>query len=409
MNTVDNDCICSAPYTAAPRKAKKLKASCDFCAMSKVKCDRGQPQCLRCIRNDVVCHYSESRRIGKARRIYGATGPGSKQVSASTQETWNHQSVDERPSATHDSSESPEYSMSVDEFDEDAMMFGREADLTSNIPTSPSRRDIMKQRGKDMVRQETSLDDMAFLTSQFPDFMQGICLDQVPRMTEMEQNPQNNHKFFPLPDLTSAGDFTLCRDTDSIHNAKRDCMELACTTIKTLHMPAENCSLSNDDAKNAEISRSIDSTLKTNRWARETMMQILACPCACNWNLLFLLVLIARQLIGTYSALLKQQLSTPTPSLSASSMKDSVASSGETRSSVFDVTMTIGGYVLDGEARIKAITQVIRSQIEDTEELIDALGSRSAESVAEEPVAMCWVGLVDSLRLCREKALQSAA
>ncbi|GES66781.1 transcription factor aflr [Aspergillus terreus] len=60
-------------------KATKLKASCDFCALSKIKCDRGQPQCQRCTKNGIMCHYSETRRIGKARQIYAAshTRPGS--------------------------------------------------------------------------------------------------------------------------------------------------------------------------------------------------------------------------------------------------------------------------------------------------------------------------------------------
>jgi hypothetical protein len=70
--------------------------------------------------------------------------------------------------------------------------------------------------------------------------------------------------------------------------------------------------------------------------------------------------------------------------------------------------MTIGGYVLDGESKMKVIAQVIRSQIDDMGELIDSLASRSAESITEEPAALCWAGLIESLQLCRERALQAA-
>jgi hypothetical protein len=73
--------------------------------------------------------------------------------------------------------------------------------------------------------------------------------------------------------------------------------------------------------------------------------------------------------------------------------------------------MTIGGYVLDGESKMKVIAQVIRSQIDDTAELIDSLASRSAEieKTVEEPAALCWAGLIESLQLCRERALRSCA
>jgi hypothetical protein len=358
-----------------------------------------------------VCHYSESRRIGKARRIFGATGPGSKQSNFPTQETWSQQAGQKGRTMTHDSSESPDYSISVDEFDEDAMMFIHEADLTSNISTMPTHLDLMRQRERSVNRQNTSLDDMNFLTSQFPDFMQEICEGQAPQTMEIGENNHinSNSQLLLSPDFSSAGEPRVCNGVGTTYKTSRDCMELACMTIKSLHMPSEPCALSKDDAKNADIFRSIDSTLKTSRSARETVGQILACPCACSWNLLYLLVLITRQIIGTYSSLLEQQFSTPTPSLSSSSSaQESAASSTETRSNVFDITMTIGGYVLDGESKMKVIAQVIRSQIDDMGELIDSLASRSAESITEEPAALCWAGLIESLQLCRERALQAA-
>ncbi|RGP80703.1 transcription factor aflr [Fusarium longipes] len=414
MASANNNRTSSTPRQAMPRKPQKplkLKASCDFCAMSKVKCDRGQPQCLRCIRNEVVCHYSESRRIGKARRIFGTTGSGSKQHSISTQEPWSQQSV-QQGHMMHDTTESPDYPISVDEFDEETMVFMHESNMTSDISTMPSYLDLMKESDRSPNRQNASLDDMDFLTSQFPEFMQGIFEGQALQTMENEGTIHvNPNSQLPLsPSCPPEGHPRVCNGAGTTYKSKKDCMELACMTIKTLHMPAEPCVLSNDDAKNADIFRSIDSTLKASRSARETVGQILACPCACSWNLLYLLVLITRQLIGTYSSLLEHQLSTPTSSLSsASSTKELVTSSTEARSKVFDITMTIGGYVLDGESKMKVITQVIRSQLDDMGGLINSLASRSAETTIEEPAALCWKGLIDSLQRCRERALESAA
>ncbi|KAK4122074.1 hypothetical protein N657DRAFT_647605 [Parathielavia appendiculata] len=50
------------------RKQPKLRASCDRCGASKLKCDRGQPECERCISHGVPCFYGLSRKMGKPRR-----------------------------------------------------------------------------------------------------------------------------------------------------------------------------------------------------------------------------------------------------------------------------------------------------------------------------------------------------
>ena len=43
----------------------KLRASCDVCSKSKVKCDKERPTCRRCINSSTICHYSPSLRIAK--------------------------------------------------------------------------------------------------------------------------------------------------------------------------------------------------------------------------------------------------------------------------------------------------------------------------------------------------------
>lgn len=46
----------------------KLPSSCDSCGASKVKCDRGQPECGRCISHGLPCTYGISRKTGKPPR-----------------------------------------------------------------------------------------------------------------------------------------------------------------------------------------------------------------------------------------------------------------------------------------------------------------------------------------------------
>ena len=46
----------------------RLRSSCDGCGIAKLKCDRGQTQCGRCLRLGQVCVYGVSRKMGKSPR-----------------------------------------------------------------------------------------------------------------------------------------------------------------------------------------------------------------------------------------------------------------------------------------------------------------------------------------------------
>ncbi|CAI6316817.1 unnamed protein product [Periconia digitata] len=48
--------------------AKKLRSSCDACGFAKTKCDRGHPQCTRCVSLSLTCIYGPSRQVGKRPR-----------------------------------------------------------------------------------------------------------------------------------------------------------------------------------------------------------------------------------------------------------------------------------------------------------------------------------------------------
>ena len=52
----------------APRQPK-IRASCDRCGASKLKCDRVRPQCGRCIPLGLDCVYGVSRKMGKPARV----------------------------------------------------------------------------------------------------------------------------------------------------------------------------------------------------------------------------------------------------------------------------------------------------------------------------------------------------
>ncbi|OCK73541.1 hypothetical protein K432DRAFT_364753 [Lepidopterella palustris CBS 459.81] len=55
---------------APPRipQQPKLRSSCDECGAAKLKCDRGQPNCGRCLSLGLLCVYGVSRKMGKRSR-----------------------------------------------------------------------------------------------------------------------------------------------------------------------------------------------------------------------------------------------------------------------------------------------------------------------------------------------------
>ena len=57
-----------ATSTSPQLEPRKLRASCDNCYLSKVKCAKERPTCSRCSNHDVPCKYSPSQRVGKPKK-----------------------------------------------------------------------------------------------------------------------------------------------------------------------------------------------------------------------------------------------------------------------------------------------------------------------------------------------------
>ena len=55
---------------AAPQtlRQRKLRSSCDRCGAAKLRCDRSQPECTRCLSVGITCVYGVSRKAGKPPR-----------------------------------------------------------------------------------------------------------------------------------------------------------------------------------------------------------------------------------------------------------------------------------------------------------------------------------------------------
>jgi hypothetical protein len=93
----------SITSASTPWKPRNLKLSCDFCTLSKLKCDRNRPQCQRCNQNELKCQYSRSRRVSKARQSYtdpgqaGYSGEDNTPLNQRNQQSSNESSSERQP------------------------------------------------------------------------------------------------------------------------------------------------------------------------------------------------------------------------------------------------------------------------------------------------------------------------
>ena len=53
----------------------KRRQTCDACQAVKTRCSRSRPTCARCVAQNIPCHYSVSRRIGRPRRLAPPPSP----------------------------------------------------------------------------------------------------------------------------------------------------------------------------------------------------------------------------------------------------------------------------------------------------------------------------------------------
>lgn len=430
--------------SAATATGIKLKASCDFCALSKVKCDRGQPHCSRCINNGIVCHYSEARRIGKARRLYAASRPPlpppspSPLLSASGQV--NHLSrvrsaSSHSHSSSHDGSGSQDYfsfySMPLKRFDEIPMELTHEADFlsqaltpTSNASNSTSMANACSSSNYPSHSHQNCFDAstaIAFASSESPRFLQNLPQPVDPEQQRGVEDLQHN---LDLGEMLAGFSYPVARQPKSSTNATTgNCMKKAFTVLENLNAPTASCSMAeyanpnrNREKSNIKPRRGLDASLKNNRIAIDTVLKILQCPCSHDVGTLFLLVFIAHQVIESYHTLsMQQQRSARSSKKEGSSSSsttdlDTKTSPNEDSLAVEDsshVLMAIGGYILDGDARAKVIVQVLRFELQKLDKLLDTFSARCAQgTTTNTPPGTALGGYIESLKACWHSALQ---
>ncbi|KAJ9503795.1 hypothetical protein H2202_000934 [Exophiala xenobiotica] len=242
----------------------KLRSSCDGCGTAKVKCDRGQPGCARCVALGLTCVYGRSRKFGKpARKRPGAWFDANTSLSCGKRTTWTTESSDnhitmgfERPQTTG-ISEPAQLNFSD--------MLTDILPMPSGIDTTTMNIDGQNQAGSALFL-PLSFDEWP----QLDTFGTGPEIPYVPKPSAPDV--QLSTSVFQPP--VSFNTTSTSSNSHKSHSCPRESYEILADLIcpsPSLHAPAANAN---------PVSAQFDHVLHFNRNAIDRLSRLLKCPCA---------------------------------------------------------------------------------------------------------------------------------
>lgn len=416
-----------------PRRPPKLRSSCDACGAAKVRCDKTQPRCGRCVAGGLNCVYGLSRKFGKAPRkkppvdtnVPGETIPRPLAQNAQQQQQQHQQqsSLSCCPDYRHLSGATrpvkyePQSAVSSNNYGlEDSLMamtsyaghdmFLRSPDTMDSFGDHFSFPDTTHNPtlGSD-PRQHGTVDPLELTftsSSDFQSFAEWIHPDDLMHTPESQTHdgadPASSmpmhHSSASISSLESHSTHGL-PDTSLLQTDSHSCHKLAYATL-------EGLSFRNDSLANGEhLTQTMDKVLNRNKQAVNSMHQLLQCPCSKSPHLAMLYASITSKILMWYqlaagctkpttswdyfSSLGNQ----PTPPLSASSspsMTFVTPTSPVAAQNNFVVTpmqFSVGAFSVDDESAQEALRkQLLLSELKKAGNLIDLLSIQGRDELA---------------------------
>ncbi|TPX16047.1 uncharacterized protein E0L32_000381 [Thyridium curvatum] len=461
-----------AAKTQQPKPAK-YKDSCDNCAQSKVKCNRAKPECQRCIRNGIECHYSLARR-GKARLLYPEKSAGStKQSSSSSLLT---------PPGPSTPDQQDHHLSSTHLYETDTLgLAAEQCELAADLPalaemhppvitsasccedvgihmsTPGSMSSACGSAGRlawcnpeltlypgqqGVIPNDTSINQtgepvspghhvpatalpLHWTNFQFPADIQsaagsnGTTLQFIdPMLTPSSMTATlfggvSTAKHHP-PEIPYQATTSLSLEAPQhVCQGYQSCASLAMSTYESLQVPkAPSCAPIRNAAPDymagrvplSAARRSTDVVLRASRAAMENVATILKCPCGgastdnSTSSLSILLLLVCSSVVDAFQRIpiirenmssgyegddleLDQQHQNQDVDVGQLMSEETPQScTSEMGGMDVDVPIAIGGYVLDGHAKRKAISSVLLSQLYEVGETIEKVSSEDSQA-----------------------------
>ncbi|KAI0601611.1 hypothetical protein F4775DRAFT_405652 [Biscogniauxia sp. FL1348] len=300
---------------AHPRTTRqpKLRSSCDGCGSAKLKCDRGQPECGRCVSLGITCVYGVSRKMGKpprerlqmsatsaqsrAPREHTGAGKGNRPEGKSHSRCTSGSISDTILSRSRSSSsvnEMPSTWGSVDDYPGNVVM-----DAFHNDQLGPSLANFTSLDPSDWIMSNTIGDDLSSAN-----------LDPEPfpalGWPEFESSPDSTGQTTGShPLIDDRGGYMdssfMMHDDGKAHDCPREAYEI----LGSLSLPnfnkahAANTSAPGSTPGSAN-SVPLDFILHLNREASERLGRLLNCPCAAQPHLAFLYATILSRILHWY-------------------------------------------------------------------------------------------------------------
>lgn len=405
----------TAPTNArgTPRRPPKLRSSCDACGAAKVRCDKTQPRCGRCVAGGLSCVYGLSRKFGKAPRkkppvdttvtIETMPRPLAQSQQSSSMSccpdfrrlTGTARQIKYEPQAV------PGYGlednlMAMNSVYPNHDLFLRSPETMDALDDAFAFQDTPTSMtfGQDSRGTVDPL-DLTFSPSEFQSFAEWVRPDDLMRVTEHSDVDS-------APSLTSSSrasshDF-LHGLPDSLMPAPdtHNCHKLAYSTLESLSFRQESLHL----AQGEPLTQTMDKVLNRNKQAVNNMHQLLKCSCSKSPHLAMLYASITSKILMWYQLATGctapttswdyfSSLSSPTPPLSASSsptiafMEPSSPVAQANQFVVTPIQFSVGAFSVDDESAAEALRkQLLLSELKKAGNLIDLLSIQGRDALA---------------------------
>lgn len=431
--------------TSAPKSTKadrerrpKLRASCDACAASKVKCSKDHPICQRCSANGSQCIYGVSRKHGKPGRTRKRNPDGTPFIKGSKQ----------RPSP--DGSEFGKFrlrpepiALPLPEFDA-ASAWNSSWSSTPSLRSTPEFEFEMTPEPFDMTMTPEPMYMDSAMSIGFP-FMEGLLMPDTdfqmdtmqsfePELTFRDPFAKKQSVQLDLPDIQALKDYIggesinpfdctfqdvglgISLDGSSTVSSEVSpksmtfdqsqsrlsvsvsmptshcCSELAQSTLESLRIIGPD---STQPWPSVE-SKSLDFVLSTTKMAIQSVLQLLSCPCSSDPHLSMLYSSITAKILNWYqiaagvspaAAPLEAAPSLGNSSPASSSVYSSPLSTPGSEHSTFSINMQplkFGLYQFDEADQERLRRQVVLKELKKCGLLVNALANWRGNAQSEQ-------------------------
>ena len=403
----------STPKPAAPvnQRRLKLRASCDSCAASKVKCSKDHPVCARCSANNLQCVYGVSRKHGKPGRIRKRNPDGTPFIKASKQRLSPDRSDFSKPSLHS------EHGLPPTDLE---MGSNWASDWSATTPSLPATPDYDVEAANEPFytntnSSETGFVDAAFLpTAQLePDTTQiaqadfiyqsrfskapleQLCSPELQARNAYMDEKVRKSVEYPYNDTTTTAHPHFFSSPSTIHTPMSQSIGLYDSThyVASSSKPTPHCcytlaystleslDMLGTDAYPVLTQESFASGISTARLAVDSVLQLIRCPCSSQPHLAMLYSSIMSKILTWYKmaggingACPPNSSATSSSSLRFDSVYHAPFSSPLIGAgSNGDMNYTLQRYELDESERQRQRRQMVLYELRNCRQLIEAL------------------------------------